>query len=412
MTARTIVVLGSTGSIGVQALDLAARNRQLFTITGLAAGGSQLATLAEQVISHQVHHVAINNPAARDSFPDELARAADAAKTTFRPQHVSYGPDAVTELAASTCDVVVNGIEGAAGIEATLATLDGTATLALANKESLIMTGDIILDRIGTDSQGTLMHRIAPVDSEHSALAQALRGERLDDVAKLIVTASGGPFRGRSRNELANVTVEEALNHPTWSMGPLVTINSATLVNKSLEVMEAHLLFGIDYSRIDVSVHPQSIVHSAVEFVDGSTMAQCSPPDMRIPIALGMNWPHRVPGAATPCDWTTPAHWTFSPLDNEAFPAVTLARHVGTTGGTFPAVYNAANEAAVAAFRAGTLRFIDIVDMIQRAVDAHTTHELAATRSDSTPTVDHIRLVDQWARDFVNTTQHANMTQH
>lgn len=406
MTTSNVVVLGSTGSIGVQALDIARRNPELFSITGVAAGGSNLTTLAEQVVAHHVDRVAIADERAKSTFDHILRKVQHDAASHFVPQHIEYGPAAVSDLAGSQCDVVLNGIEGAAGIDSTLAALAGTATLALANKESLIMTGDLILELVGTTSEGTLLHRIAPVDSEHSALAQALRGERIADIAKLIVTASGGPFRGRSREQLANVTVAEALNHPTWSMGPLVTINSATLVNKALEVMEAHLLFGIDYSRIDVSVHPQSIVHSAVEFVDGSTIAQCSPPDMRIPIALGMNWPNRVPDAAAPCNWTEPTEWTFQPLDNVAFPAVNLAREVGTAGGTYPAVYNAANEAAVAAFRSGTLQFVGIVDTISKAIDAHTGHELAMTRSTAAhaaPSVEQVRAVDAWARDFVTT---------
>lgn len=406
MTTRKVVVLGSTGSIGVQALDIASRNPELFNITGVAAGGSNLETLAAQVIAHHVDRVAIANEAVRGDFDQVLGKAQLAAGSCFVPQHVEYGPGAVSDLAGADCDVVLNGIEGAAGIDSTLAALAGKATLALANKESLIMTGDLVLQQIGTTPEGTLLHRIAPVDSEHSALAQALRGEQMADVAKLIVTASGGPFRGRSRDQLANVTVAEALNHPTWSMGPLVTINSATLVNKSLEVMEAHLLFGIDYSRIEVSVHPQSVVHSAVEYVDGSTIAQCSPPDMRVPIALGLNWPHRVPGAAAPCNWAESAEWTFEPLDNVAFPAVNLAREVGTAGGTYPAVYNAANEAAVAAFRSGKLGFVDIVDTIGKAVESHAEHELAMTRdaaAGAVPSVEHIRQVDSWARHFVTT---------
>jgi 1-deoxy-D-xylulose-5-phosphate reductoisomerase len=214
--------------------------------------------------------------------------------------------------------------------------------------------------------------QIVPVDSEHSAIAQCLFAGTHAEVRRLILTASGGPFRGRSRDQLGDVTPQQALAHPTWDMGLMVTTNSATLMNKGLEVIEASLLFGIDYADISVTVHPQSVIHSMVEFVDGSTMAQASPPDMKLPIALGLDWPHRVAHATAPVDWSTAHSWTFEPLDEVAFPAVTLAKSVGSAGLTFPAVMNAANEEAVLAFHAGRLGFTDIVDTVSRVVDAHT----------------------------------------
>ena len=232
--------------------------------------------------------------------------------------------------------------------------------------------------------------QIVPVDSEHSALAQALRSGTHDEVRRLVVTASGGPFRGRSRAEMEGVTPQEALAHPTWDMGRMVTTNSATLVNKGLEVIEAHLLFGIDYDDIDVVVHPQSIVHSMVEFIDGSTIAQASPPDMRLPISLGLDWPSRVGGVGRPMDWTSATSWTFEPLDDEAFPSVALAKAVGRAGATFPAVYNAANEQAVDAFHEGRLTFLGIVDTIARVVDAHEPPEGL--------TVESLADAENWAR--------------
>ena len=253
--------------------------------------------------------------------------------------------------------MVLNALPGAAGLAPTLAALDAGRTLALANKESLIIGGPLVKARAKPG-------QIVPVDSEHSALAQCLRGGRADEVQRLVLTASGGPFRGRTREELGDVTPEQALAHPTWDMGPLVTINSATLVNKGLELIEAHLLFDLPFDRIDVVVHPQSVVHSMVEFVDGSTLAQASPPDMRLPIALALGWPDRLPGAAAGCDWTLAATWTFEPLDEAAFPAVRLAREAGGRGGTAPAVYNGANEACVAAFLDGRLPFLQIVDTV------------------------------------------------
>lgn len=271
------------------------------------------------------------------------------------------------------------------GLRPTLAALEAGTTLALANKESLVMGGPLVL---GKAKPG----QIVPVDSEHSALAQCLRGGTSDEVRRLVLTASGGPFRGRTRAELTEVTPAQAMAHPTWDMGPVITINSATLVNKGLEVIEAHLLFGIPYDRIEVVVHPTSVVHSMVEFVDGSTLVQASPPTMLIPIALGLAWPERVPDAAPAVDWTRPETWQFLPLDDEAFPAVALAREAGERGGTAPAVYNAANEVAVDAFRTGRLAFTGIVDVVAGVLAAHVAP--AASLS-----LDDVLGADTWARE-------------
>jgi 1-deoxy-D-xylulose-5-phosphate reductoisomerase len=282
-------------------------------------------------------------------------------KGSYKVPTVLAGPDAATELAATPCDVVLNGMTGSVGLLPTLAALEAGTTLALANKESLIVGGPIV-------KAAAKPGQIVPVDSEHSALAQCLRGGSPDEVRRLVLTASGGPFRGRSRAELAQVTPEQALAHPTWAMGPGVTTNSATLVNKGLEVIEAHLLFDLPYDRIDVVIHPQSLVHSMVEFTDGSTLAQVSPPDMRLPIGLALGWPERLPDAIPGVDWTKAASWEFLPYDAEAFPAVALAREVGARGGVHPAVFNAANEECVAAFLAGRLPFLAIVDTVAAVV--------------------------------------------
>ncbi len=295
------------------------------------------------------------------------------------------GPAAVAELAAQPADVVLNAVTGAVGLAATLSALDAGRTLALANKESLIMGGELVSGRAAPG-------QIVPVDSEHSALAQCLRSGSADEVRKLVLTASGGPFLHWTTGDMVGVTPEQALAHPTWSMGPVITINSATLVNKGLEVIEAHLLFGIPFDRIDVVVHRQSVIHSMVEFTDGSTIAQASPPDMRIPIALSLAWPHRVPDAASPVDWTTAHTWTFEPLDEAAFPAVPLARAVGEAGGTAPAAYNAANEECVAAFMAGAIPFTGIVQTVAQVISEHDGSAGPASG------IDEILAADHWAR--------------
>lgn len=364
---RRVVVLGSTGSIGTQALDVVAANPDRFEIVALAAGGSNPQLLAAQAIAHRVPVVAVAQGRAAQDV--QLALYAEAQRRGYHEGEYEVpklliGPSAAAEAAALPADVVLNGMTGAVGLEPTLAALAAGTTLALANKESLIIGGDLV-------TSAAAPGQIVPVDSEHSALAQALRGERVQDVRRLILTASGGPFRGRERGELADVTPDQALAHPTWDMGPVVTINSATLVNKGLEVIEAHLLFGIDFDRIDVVVHPLSVVHSRVEFVDGSTMLQASPPDMKLPIALGMAWPERVPGVTSPCDWTGATTWEFAPLDDEAFPAVSLARRAGAFARTAPAVFNAANEVCVDAFLQGHLPFLGIVETVKTVVDEH-----------------------------------------
>jgi 1-deoxy-D-xylulose-5-phosphate reductoisomerase len=376
---RDVVILGSTGSIGTQALDVVRRNRDRFTVSVLAAGGADVTALAAQAAEFAVAVVAVADPSREPALRDALTAQGITPK-------VLAGPDAATEAAALPTDVVLNGMTGSIGLRPTLAALAAGSKLALANKESLVAGGPLVKAVAGPG-------QIVPVDSEHSALAQALRGGRADEVRRLVVTASGGPFRGRSRDSLHEVTPEQALAHPTWAMGPVVTINSATMVNKSLEVIEAHLLFDIPYDRIDVVVHPQSMVHSMVEFVDGSTLAQASPPDMRLPIALGLSWPDRVADAAPGCDWTTASTWTFEPLDEIAFPAVALARRAGAAGGTAPAVYNAANEECVAAFLAGRLPFLGIVDTLTVVVEEHLASAYGNPR-----TVEDVLAAENWAR--------------
>ncbi|MFC6153397.1 1-deoxy-D-xylulose-5-phosphate reductoisomerase [Nocardioides yefusunii] len=355
MKRRDVVILGSTGSIGTQALDLVRANPDRFRVVGLTAGGS--------------------NPELFDTQVKE-----------FAPAYSGLGEDASVEAAGMAADVVLNGITGAVGLRPTLAALDAGTTLALANKESLIMGGEAVTRRAKPG-------QIVPVDSEHSAIAQCLRSGEQREVRKLVLTASGGPFRGRTRDELTQVTVAEALNHPTWAMGPVITINSATLVNKGLEVIEAHLLFDVPFDDIEVTVHPTSVVHSMVEFVDGSTIAQASPPTMHIPIALGMAWPERVPHAAASVDWTKAHTWQFFPLDDDAFPAVRLAREAGARGRTAPAVYNAANEVAVQAFRDEQIGFVDILTVVE---DTLTVHDVGSNAQPME--VDDVLAADTWAR--------------
>jgi len=384
-----VVILGSTGSIGTQALDIARRNPARFRVAALAAGGGNPGLLASQALEFGVAAVAVADPAAvaavESAVKEQFSVTSPASSAAPRLPEVLAGPDAVSRLAAWPCDVVLNGVTGAAGLRATLAALDAGRTLALANKESLIIGGSLVTSRAKPG-------QIVPVDSEHSTIAQCLRAGANSEVKRLVLTASGGPFRGWPKDRLASVTPEQALAHPTWRMGPLVTTNSATLVNKGLEVIEAHLLFGFGLDRIDVVVHPQSIVHSMVEFSDGATIIQASPPDMRIPIALGMAWPDRVPDAAPGLDWTTAASWTFEPLDDEAFPAVALAREAARAGGTAPAVYNGANEACVADFLAGKISFQRIVDTVARIVSEHDTSGTGVT------TLEDVLAVDAWAR--------------
>jgi 1-deoxy-D-xylulose-5-phosphate reductoisomerase len=389
-SARRVVLLGSTGSIGRQAVDVVVAAPDRFRVVGLCAGGTDLEALAAQAVRLGVAVVGVARSDAADPLRTAMAAiAATHAPAGWTAPEILAGPDAATALARFDCDLVLNGITGSIGLAPTLAALESGRVLALANKESLIVGGPLVT-AVAAPGQ------IVPVDSEHSALAQCLRGGRPDEVRRLVLTASGGPFRGWTRSAMESVTPEQALAHPTWDMGPMVTTNSATLVNKGLEVIEAHLLFGIGFERIDVVVHPQSMVHSMVEFTDGSTLAQCSPPDMRLPIALALGWPDRVPGAAAGCDWTTASTWEFLPLDDDAFPAVRLAREVGTAGRTYPAVFNAANEESVAAFHAGRLRFTGIVDTVAAVVGEH-------EPPSGSVTLQAVLDAESWARERVET---------
>lgn len=373
-----VLLLGSTGSIGTQALEVIAANPDRFEVVGLAARGGNTELLAAQIAATGTRNVAVADPKAAQQLDIPLA-----------------GPDAATELVRRTeADVVLNALVGSLGLEPTLATLQSGTRLALANKESLVAGGSLV-------TRAAAPGQIVPVDSEHSALAQCLRGGRAEEVDRLVLTASGGPFRGWTAEMLESVNPAEAKTHPTWSMGPMNTLNSASLVNKGLELIETHLLFGIPYDRIDVTVHPQSIVHSMVTFTDGSTLAQASPPDMKLPIALALGWPDRVPGAALACDFGTAATWTFEPVDNKVFPAIELARRAGAAGGSVTAVYNAANEVAVQAFLDGAIRFPDIVRTVAAAIEAA---DQWRTEPNS---LEEVLAADSWAREFARARVHA-----
>jgi 1-deoxy-D-xylulose-5-phosphate reductoisomerase len=384
---RSIAILGSTGSIGTQAIEVVSASPGRFRVVAISAGGGNVDLLARQAVALRVQAVGVAR-GEHDVVAAAIHQAArESGLTGFAPE-ILVGASASTEIAGSGADVVLNGITGSIGLRPTLSALTSGSTLALANKESLIVGGALVKAAAGPG-------QIVPVDSEHSAIAQCLRGGAAHEVRRLVITASGGPFRGWSRTELEAVTPAQALAHPTWAMGPVITTNSATLVNKGLEVIEAHLLFDIPFDRIDVVVHPQSFVHSMVEFVDGSTIAQVSPPSMLIPIALGLAWPDRVPDAGPSVDWTRAATWQFSPLDEDAFPSVALARAVGRAGGCFPAVFNAANEECVEAFLAGHTRFVDIVETVRRVVEewgAHPENESGALD------VDTVLSAEIWAR--------------
>ncbi|GAB2501331.1 1-deoxy-D-xylulose-5-phosphate reductoisomerase [Promicromonospora xylanilytica] len=378
---RSVTLLGSTGSIGTQAIDVIGRNPDRFRVDALSAGGSDLPALARQAADLGVRAVAVADAAARPALTTLLGEAgADGVE-------VLAGPDAATELAGRGSDVVLNGITGSVGLRPTLAALAAGSTLALANKESLVVGGALVKAAVRHEGQ------IVPVDSEHSAIAQSLRSGAPSEVRRLVVTASGGPFRGMSRAELRDVTPAQALRHPNFAMGRVVTTNSATLVNKGLEVIEAHLLFDLPFSAIDVVVHPQQMIHSMVEFADGSTIAQAGPPRMLVPIALGLSWPDRLPDVDVAIDWTKAATWEFLPLDDDAFPAVRLARQVGEAAGTHPAVYNAANEVCVDAFHDGAIGFLDIVDTVAAVVEQH-----ATTAAGDAGSVEGVLEADAWAR--------------
>lgn len=381
VTSRTVALLGSTGSIGVQGLEVIAAHPDRFTVAALSAGGN-LDRLAQQAVRFRVPLVAAAHGTQEQVREAIAGYAAAAGESAYQPQ-LLVGPEAAEQVAGCGAEVVLNGITGAIGLRPTLAALATGARLALANKESLIIGGPLV-------KAAAAPGQIVPVDSEHSAIAQSLRGGRAQEVRRLVVTASGGPFRGRSRAQLRDVTPEQALAHPNYAMGRVITTNSATLVNKGLEVIEAHLLFDIPFERIDVVVHPQQWIHSMVEFHDGSTIAQMGPPRMLVPIALGLSWPERLTDVDVPCDWSVAQTWQFHPLDDEAFPAVRLARQVGQAGGTYPAVYNAANEICVDAFHDGTIRFTEIVDTIERVVADH-----PGGAADS---VEAVLAADTWAR--------------
>ena len=345
---KDLVILGSTGSIGAQALEIVEANPSLFRVVAITSAGNNAALLVEQAKKFKVPVIGVT-------------KGADLIKSALPEATVIDGPGASTEIAAITCDVVLNGITGSIGLGPTLAALKVGNRVALANKESLVAGGDLVMS-IAKPNQ------LLPVDSEHSALWQCLMGGKKSEVAKLVLTASGGPFR--ERKDMSEITVGEALSHPTWTMGPVVTINSATLVNKGLEIIEAHYLFDLPYSQIEAVIHPQSVVHSMVQYVDGSTIAQASPPNMKGPISFAINYPDRVKGATTAIDWTTSHNWSFSPIDNEKFPAIDLARRCGTLGGGLPAIFNAANEVCVAAFIDGKIGFTSIIETVEEVVQS------------------------------------------
>lgn len=392
---QPIVLLGSTGSIGTQALDIVRANPLRFDIRGLAAGGGNIELLARQVVEFDVPVVSVDR-----LVGGELRDAIHAIDSSAHPQIIE-GADGATQVASLVPDgVVLNGITGGVGLLPTLVALKSGATLALANKESLVVGGHLVRSACVRPGQ------IVPVDSEHSAIAQALASGVHEagltspvvtgrtEVADLVLTASGGPFRGKKRAELADITPEAALAHPTWNMGPVVTINSSTLVNKGLELIEAHLLFDVAPEHIVTTVHPQSIVHSMVTWIDGATTLQASPPDMCLPIALGLTWPERLHDVEKPLTWVDAQSWTFEPVDSDTFPAINLARHAVASSPTHTAVYNAANEVFVDAFLAKKLPWLGIVDYLTNVVESHD--------GIADPTLDDILGVEEWARAQAN----------
>ena len=343
---RDLVILGSTGSIGVQALEIVAANPGVFNVVAISAYGSNPAAIIEQARTYKVQVIGV-------------VKGAEEIREALPGVTVIDGPNAASEIAAITCEVVLNGITGSIGLGPTLAALEVGNKLALANKESLVAAGELVMSKASEN-------QLIPVDSEHSAIWQSAMAGKKSEIAKLILTASGGPFR--NRRDLSEVTIAEALAHPTWAMGQVVTINSATLMNKSLEIIEAHYLFDMPYRQIEAVIHPQSIVHSMVEYVDGSTLAQLSPPNMKGPIAYAINWPVRLPGATKTMDWSQAHTLEFEPIDNERFPVIELARRCGELGGGLPAIFNAANEVAVAAFLAGQISFNSIIESVDLTV--------------------------------------------
>ncbi|MGB3186329.1 MAG: 1-deoxy-D-xylulose-5-phosphate reductoisomerase [Ornithinimicrobium sp.] len=389
---RTVALLGSTGSIGTQAIQIACDNPDRFRITALSAAGRDVNALAEQAVALGVDVVGVAQTQVAEELREAIAaQAVSYGRRNYAPQVIA-GADAATAVAGLGADVVLNGITGSIGLAPTLAALAAGSTLALANKESLIVGGALVISAARPD-------QIVPVDSEHSAIAQCLRAGGRAEVRRLVVTASGGPFRGYDRAALEDVTPQQALKHPNFSMGTVITTNSATLINKGLEVIEAHYLFDVPYQAIDVVVHPQQHIHSMVEFIDGSTIAQMGPPRMMVPIALGLSWPERLDTVDEACDWSRPTSWDFQPLDDEAFPAVQLARVAGMHGGTAPAVYNAANEQAVAAFHEGSIAFPAIVDTVAIVLRQHIDGNFADTTVvEKVDDVEQVLAADRWAR--------------
>jgi len=374
---RSLVILGSTGSIGTQALDVVRHHPERFKVVGLSAAGANQDLLIGQIREFLPPVVGIAD--------EDAARDLKAKLGAVRGVDLVVGPDAAERISADgDADVVLNGLVGSAGLAPTLATLTSGKTLALANKESLVVGGELVMDLIKGEPE-----RLLPVDSEHAALAQALRGERRDDLKRVVLTGSGGPFRGWTRSELQKASVKEALAHPVWTMGPKITIDSATLMNKGLEVIEARYLFDLEYSQIHVVIHPESIVHAIVEFRDGSMRAEMATPNMRLPIQLALAWPERLGSGIEPVP-ITDRSLTFEPVDHEAFPAIDLAYRVGGLGLTFPAVMNAANEVAVMAFLEGKIPLTRVVEVSQTVVDEH---EPASVVS-----VVNIERADAWAR--------------
>ena len=345
---REVVILGSTGSIGRQALEIIASNPEKFRVIALTSAGTNPALVIAQAKAFNVAFVGVVNNA-------------DAVRQGLPGVKVIGGAFASTEIASIECDVVLNGITGSIGLGPTLAALDAGNTLALANKESLVAAGELVMSKARPN-------QIIPVDSEHSAIWQCVQSGKKEEIAQLILTASGGPFV--DRNDLSDVTVLDALKHPTWNMGAVVTINSATLVNKGLEIIEAHHLFSMPYSSIEAVIHRQSVVHSMVEFKDGSTIAQASPPNMKGAIAYALNYPHRLEHATQAIDWKLSHQWSFEPIDAQRFPAVALARYCGELGGAMPAIFNAANEVAVEAFIAEKISFTSILPLVKEVVEA------------------------------------------
>jgi 1-deoxy-D-xylulose-5-phosphate reductoisomerase len=368
---RDLVILGSTGSIGMQALELVTSNPGKFKVVGITAAGNNPSVLIEQAKKFEVGVIGTIHNA-------ELIREALPGVT------VIDGTDAAAQVASITCDVVLNAITGSIGLAATLSALKVGNRLALANKESLVAAGDLVMS-LAKENQ------IIPVDSEHSALWQCLMSGTINEVSKLILTASGGPFR--ERKDLSSVTINQALAHPTWSMGPVISVNSATLVNKAHEIIEAHHLYKMEYSRIEAVIHPESVIHSMVEFIDGATIAQASPPNMKGPIAYAINWPDRLKSATPAMDWKQKHAWNFEPIDHEKFPAIELAKRCGELGGGLPAIFNAANEVAVHAFLKGSISFTSIMECVEQSV-----HRLGGSSPSAIRDLSDVSAIEQDAQ--------------